>query len=355
MPRFCEACGASVGSDPEAAPDVGCERCGSAVAADGYCTSCGHRALEPVDVEDIGTAAFATHRGRRHHRNEDAGALGSTADGRPVLVVVDGVSNSPNPHLAAAAATAAALDHLTQRSFEGPDDLAAAVAAAHEAACAAPAEGDPHWTADGSAPACTIVIGVVADHVFHFANVGDARGYHLHPDGDAWTATAITTDDSLVAQAVAAGIDAKKALALPGGHAITAWLGRDAPAPAPHLCSQPAADGDVLLLCSDGLWNYAPIDAEMSAVLSAELGAGWPDALGAAVRAARLVGERPGRRRQHLRRRDPTGGTMSDAPFSAETFQNEYLAADADTVDAVVSVTAAGDPSTAGRVHDERR
>ena len=33
------------------------------------------------------------------------------------------------------------------------------------------------------------------------------------------------------------------------------------------------------------------------------------------------------------------------APFTAETFQNEYLAAGVDTVDAVVTVTAAGDPA----------
>jgi len=36
------------------------------------------------------------------------------------------------------------------------------------------------------------------------------------------------------------------------------------------------------------------------------------------------------------------------APFTAETFQNEYLVEGADTVDAVVTVTAAGDPSASG-------
>jgi Mg-chelatase subunit ChlD len=38
------------------------------------------------------------------------------------------------------------------------------------------------------------------------------------------------------------------------------------------------------------------------------------------------------------------------APFAAETYQNEFLAAGADTVDAVVTVTAAADPSAAGAV-----
>ncbi len=42
-----------------------------------------------------------------------------------------------------------------------------------------------------------------------------------------------------------------------------------------------------------------------------------------------------------------TTGNGTEAPFSAETYQNEYLAAGADTVDAVVTVTAAGDPASA--------
>ena len=42
-----------------------------------------------------------------------------------------------------------------------------------------------------------------------------------------------------------------------------------------------------------------------------------------------------------------TTGNGAEAPFSAETYQNEYLAAGADTVDAVVTVTAAGDPDSA--------
>ena len=40
-----------------------------------------------------------------------------------------------------------------------------------------------------------------------------------------------------------------------------------------------------------------------------------------------------------------TTSPSSGAPFTAETFQNEYLAAGVDTVDAVVTVAAAGDPT----------
>lgn len=289
--RFCEACGASV-ADPTAAPAIGaaaaatpavpCEKCGAEVAADGYCLSCGHRSSEPVSVDDRGSMAFATHRGKRHHRNEDAGALAATSEGWPVLVVVDGVSASPNPHLAAAAASTAAAARLGGRPFTGPDDLVAAVTDAHAAASEVSGDGDPSWPADGSAPACTIVVGVVAADAVHLANIGDARGYVLRPGEEGWAATALTVDDSVAARAVADGVDPAAALALPDGHAITAWLGRDAPTPAPHVHTEPVATGDVVLLCSDGLWNYAPTDADLGQVVTTVVGPTIPDVLGPA-------------------------------------------------------------------------
>src|SRR5690606_25022380 len=143
--KFCEACGAPAGGPGAPGPGGGggprpvsaggaCTRCGGEVGDDGYCTACGHRALEPVTVDDRGPVASATHRGRRHERNEDAVALGATAEGWPVLVVSDGVSASPNPHLASAAAVRAAAERLAGRPFTGEADVAAAVAAAQEAA-----------------------------------------------------------------------------------------------------------------------------------------------------------------------------------------------------------------------------
>jgi serine/threonine protein phosphatase PrpC len=290
--RFCEACGAETGlaiqpgngGSGAAEPTPGsCERCGEEVGTDGYCTSCGLRAVEPITVEDRGSYAYATHRGRRHQRNEDAAALATTSEGWPVLVVADGVSASPNPHMAAAAAVTTAAGELAGRPFTGQDDLTRAVAAAHQAACDVPADGDPHWLADDTHAACTIVVAVATPEAIHVANVGDARGYLLtgttngadDDDGDGdegrWAALQLTSDDSVAAAAVREGVDAAMALTLPGGHAITAWLGADAPDPAVHLATQPAVSGDLLLVCSDGLWNYAPTDESLAEQASATL------------------------------------------------------------------------------------
>jgi serine/threonine protein phosphatase PrpC len=302
--RFCEACGApadgaatSAGTGGTATEASGaadtteastastastessptataarCERCGGDVDADRYCTSCGHRALEPVEVDDRSSLAFATHRGRRHARNEDAGALAATGEGWPVLVVADGVSSSPNPDRAASAAVAGAAQHLADRPFTGEGDLLGAVVVGNEAASAVPEAGDPHWAEDGSHPACTVVVAVVTDAAVHMANVGDARGYVVRPDGSgAWACTQLTADDSVAALAVADGVDPEVALASPGGHAITAWLGADARRLDPNRAHHPVAPDDLVLVCSDGLWNYAATDAAMGELLTAVL------------------------------------------------------------------------------------
>jgi serine/threonine protein phosphatase PrpC len=300
--RFCEACGHDFAADAPAPPGAGtgdadagagaeaggtasepvarsgeadtgegCVRCGADVGPDGYCTSCGHRALEPVTVDDRGAFAYAGHRGRRHARNEDSCALGASSEGWPVLVVSDGVSASPNPHKASAAAVTAATRRLVGRPFTGPDGLVEAVADAHAAASGVAADGDPHWPEDGSHPACTIVVAVATASAVYVANVGDARAHLLTPAEGGWSAAQVSTDDSVAAQAVAQGIEVEVALALPGGHGITAWLGADAPEPRPHVVSRPAAPGDMLLACSDGLWNYAATDQAMSALASTML------------------------------------------------------------------------------------
>jgi serine/threonine protein phosphatase PrpC len=289
--RFCEACGAAAdgtaagpppettGKDPTldtslefAGPAAAvCDKCGGEVGGDGYCTTCGHRALEPVTVVDGTTLAYATHRGRRHHRNEDSAALAVTAEGWPVIVVSDGVSISPNPHLASRAAVDAAVARLGGRPFAGPDDLVAAVSDAHEAASAVPNDTDPHWTPDGSHAACTIVVAVATPSEVHMANVGDARGYLARSDGEGWSVEQLTVDDSVAARAVAQGIPADVALNLPGGHAITAWLGADAHDVAAHVSSAALHAGDLVLVCSDGLWNYAPTDQALGVLVTATL------------------------------------------------------------------------------------
>ncbi|WP_455567406.1 zinc-ribbon domain-containing protein, partial [Streptomyces anandii] len=73
------------------------------VDSDGYCENCGHaqpRERDHMEQED-GPVAAVSDRGLRHHRNEDAFAVGRAAlpDGSPavVAVVCDGVSSATRP------------------------------------------------------------------------------------------------------------------------------------------------------------------------------------------------------------------------------------------------------------------
>ena len=55
-------------------------------------------------------------------------------------------------------------------------------------------------------------------------------------------------------------------MASPQAHVITRWLGADLPEPEPHVARfEPPGQG-VVLLCSDGLWNYQPQASELAAM-----------------------------------------------------------------------------------------
>ena len=116
---------------------------------------------------------------------------------------------------------------------------------------------------------------VVTPDVVHFANVGDAR-VRPREVGRRMDGAQVSVDDSVAAQAVERGVSAAAALALPGGHAITALARSRRPALAPHMTQVEVGPGDLILPCSDGLWNYVPTDEEMSELLTTML-AGEPE------------------------------------------------------------------------------
>jgi serine/threonine protein phosphatase PrpC len=144
-----------------------------------------------------------------------------------------------------------------------------AVAAAQAAVVAIP------WTdaIEMSAPSCTLVAGAVVGDVVTVCSVGDSRAYWLGAD----EARQLTTDDSWAAEQVASGaMSEADAMADPRAHAITRWLGSDAPTDPPHLSTfSPTAPGR-LLVCSDGLWNYAPTAGELLELVDAQSAGATP-------------------------------------------------------------------------------
>jgi serine/threonine protein phosphatase PrpC len=254
---FCESCGTRLHAPP---PQEGtCPKCGAPADqadADGYCTRCGNRLPRPTDhIEvDEGGMALVSDKGLRHHRNEDAGAIRAT-EAFSVLVVCDGVSTTANPDQASAAAAAAVADAVVA-GLSGHEEavsvLAGAVAAAQAAVCNAPPEEPGGYT---QAPSTTIVAVVVIGDQLVTANVGDSRAYWI----DAASPQAcrqLSHDDSLAEAAIAAGASPEEAYGRKDAHTITHWLGTDAPEVTPHIEVVTAPGPGILLVCSDGLWNY---------------------------------------------------------------------------------------------------
>ena len=310
---FCESCGnelapalVSTGTpgfvpcpvcsvDPLVAQPVG-------VTEDGYCEGCGRKVPTGRDHTelDLGLVAGVTDRGRRHPRNEDAMALAiAETPGGPVAIAVvcDGVSSSPRPDDASLAGAQTGVRVLLQAVRLGEDpresSLAAVEAAAAELALLSGPGGSPSATyvsvvvgaapvpppddltgsnavtADASPSAAGTApdsvggsaadgagfVGEAAGEVVTLCWLGDSRAYWLAESGS-WR---LTTDDSLAQEMVSSGLlDEAAAMSTPQAHVITRWLGADIAEPRPHVARFSPPGPGVVLVCTDGLWNYLP-------------------------------------------------------------------------------------------------
>jgi serine/threonine protein phosphatase PrpC len=218
---------------------------------------------------DLGQLAGVTDRGHRHYRNEDALAIAATeGPGGPtsVAVVCDGVSGSDRGDEASQAAVQAALSVLLPAAQAGQDATAAseqAVQAAQEAV--AQLNGPRESPMADDAPSATFVSAVVTPDLVTVCWLGDSRAYWLD-GGEVSAARQLTTDDSLATELVTAGVlSEEEALESPQAHVVTGWLGADGSIRAPHFVRFVPPGPGVVMLCSDGLWNYLPDAADLAA------------------------------------------------------------------------------------------
>ena len=239
---------------------------------------------------DLSLIAGVTDRGLRHRQNEDAMELAvvPAADG-PVLVAVvcDGVSTSIRPAEASLAAAQAAAQVLRTAAQDGTDLTEASSAAVRsaEGAVASLAKSP------GGVGSATFVSAVVTRSAATLCWLGDSRAYWLGapvtpapeapapeapaPEAPASgapapgapgaepaapeTARRLTRDDSLAEEMVAAGLlPEDEALNSPHAHVVTRWVGADPGEATPHVVTFEPPGPGVLMLCSDGLWNYQP-------------------------------------------------------------------------------------------------
>jgi serine/threonine protein phosphatase PrpC len=262
---YCESCGTELAPPVASLSPPGyaaqCPVCSvdpssppGAISAEGYCESCGRMVPSGRDhVElDLGMLAGVTDRGLRHPRNEDAMALAAadTPDGPVVVAVVcDGVSTSPRADEASLAGSQAAVRMLLTSVRRGDDPREASLAAVRQAHLALTSLGS-----SAQALSATYISATISGDGVTLCWLGDSRAYWLASDPQR-----LTTDDSLAEELVARGeLNEAAAMATPQAHVITRWLGADLAHPQAHVARFEPPGPGVVLICSDGLWNYLP-------------------------------------------------------------------------------------------------
>jgi serine/threonine protein phosphatase PrpC len=322
--RFCEDCGGPMSASsltPRAAASVPtCAHCGAAFdpRADDFCPRCGAERASVVDdhIELAVSANLAgvSDRGTVRRRNEDFFALASR-DGIDVLVVCDGVSKSQQADRAARVAAITVCSSIVEalspcpgtpgqgggegdfgnqtvsanRNHPHPDPLAGsrpirslfpedrergpeqaiadAIRTADEKVRALPevasVPGDPAET--------TIVVAVRRGDLLTVAWLGDSRAYWIDDTG----LRPLTEDHSWLNETVAAGTMTRGVAMLhTNAHSITRTLGgpisgdgADEPSFAQFDIGVDLHKPGMLLLCTDGFWDFHDDDAQFAAAV----------------------------------------------------------------------------------------
>lgn len=215
--------------------------------------SSGHYTLEASDW-----VGAATDRGMRKDVNQDAVRVAALDRTQPfptaALVVSDGVSTSLGSGAAAEVAATTTCDHLVDFLSAHPSPAQADVEAALHGAFAQALERVLDVEAEAPSGSCTLIAGIVGPHGVTVANVGDCRGYWV---ADSGAAQCLSVDDSVAQARILMGIPREEAERGFQAHAITNWLGPDTPSGRPSVQTFVPAGPGWLVVCSDGLWNYA--------------------------------------------------------------------------------------------------
>jgi len=230
--NWCEACGAPLGPSNNPASTQ------SAAFSAGFGAD-----------DDAGVVAVAVDRGRQRAENQDAAAVSQTPPAtdpiRSAVVLCDGVASTEGAGSAATVAVERGIPVALDGGLSPEHAVSAAVADAQQAVGALGAE-----TASGiEPPSSTVVVAVVQrdGEVFRLDGgwLGDSRAYWLG-SGDA---ELLTTDHEI-------------------GGALSRWLGADSIDPEPDHFSRTIDTPGLLLVCSDGLWRYAPAPHELYSVVT---------------------------------------------------------------------------------------
>jgi len=257
---------------------LACPFCGRGNRAGArFCVSCGATLQPPRQTPAPpqplhAQIAVRSHIGQVRQLNEDTAYAGTFSRGDEplgaLLLIADGMGGAAAGEVAsqlAAGAVKTFLQRALNETLPGDDEswlalIRAAVHAAHQQVVAA-----AHTDSRRSGMGTTLTIALTFGRRAYLAHVGDSRAYLITPGGTgeppSWQQ--LTTDHTIVARLVDIGqLSPEAARSHPQRHILYRSLGADQPLEA-DTRALPLAPGDILLLCSDGLFNHVA-DAEMA-------------------------------------------------------------------------------------------
>jgi len=220
----------------------------------------------------IGRVAAVTDPGRRRRRNEDSYVIEP-----PLFAIADGMGGAQAGEVASRLATVALKESGTEASGEERifDLIQKANRRVYDRSST-----DPNTSGMGT----TITVALVENERVAFGHVGDSRAYLIREA----TMEQLTEDHSLVNELLKTGrLSREEAESHPQRSVITRALGTD-PDVDVDTFTIAAREGDLFLLCSDGLTDMVSEDSILSVVERNR--DDIDDALRALVRAANKAG-----------------------------------------------------------------
>lgn len=189
-----------------------------------------------------------TDRGAVRQQNQDAYAIKVLEDGRVVALVCDGMGGARAGNVASTMAVELFMEEFLKPDQEGPveERMGHAASVANQAVFQRSIH-DGECAGMGT----TMVAVLAGEREAVVLNEGDSRCYHINSEG----IVLVTRDHSLVEDLVERGeLTREQARTHPHKNLITRALGAE-PILMADCFHQTLAEGDYLLLCSDGLSN----------------------------------------------------------------------------------------------------
>ncbi|MBL0388829.1 Stp1/IreP family PP2C-type Ser/Thr phosphatase [Tumebacillus sp. ITR2] len=209
--------------------------------------------------------AAKTHVGLVRQLNEDSYAIVAHQQPHGVAVLADGMGGHLAGEVASALAVEAVVKHITEHTEGGSDDpqdlLVAAIKQANQAV------HDRASSQQGlSGMGTTLIVSLFNQEQIYLGHIGDSRVYLLQ-GGEL---RQVTEDHTLVNELYKNGqITLEEALHHPQRNIVTRAVGTDERVQ-PDLLQLEWGEGDLLLICSDGLSNMVE-ERLMSDILRAEV------------------------------------------------------------------------------------